>query len=69
MDPTPAPTPEDDRARLLAELDADLAGVEAALRRLDDHTAFTCEACGAPLTEDRLRAAPLAVRCLACDPA
>jgi DnaK suppressor protein len=52
----------------LEEADAYLAGVESALRRLDDGTYGRCESCGSPLPDETLAADPTAVRCRACAP-
>ena len=41
-----------------------LAEVDAALRRIDDGTYGTCEACGRRIDEDRLEAVPYATLCL-----
>lgn len=43
---------------LADELDAELGDVEHALRRLDDGTYGTCEACGRPIGDERLEALP-----------
>ena len=51
---------------MLAQVEADLAGVERAMARLDDGTYDTCEVCGGPIGDDRLQAAPFALRCSAC---
>ena len=48
---------------ILAQVEADLAGVERAMTRLDDGTYDTCEVCGGPIGDERLQAAPFAVRC------
>jgi DnaK suppressor protein len=56
-----------DRERDLGELvalDADLAAVEVALRRLDDGSYGTCEVCRAPIA-DEVTVDPLARRCAA----
>jgi RNA polymerase-binding transcription factor DksA len=50
-------------AALLDQLTADLEGIDAALRRVDEGTYGTCEVCGAPIADDVLAADPLAVRC------
>jgi hypothetical protein len=47
----------------LDEIDKELAGVDAALRRLSDGTYGTCEVCGAALDGDLLHTSPLAARC------
>ncbi|HSS09343.1 MAG TPA: TraR/DksA C4-type zinc finger protein [Acidimicrobiales bacterium] len=49
---------------ILEHIDAELADVEHALRRLDDGTYGTCEACGRPISSDRLEAMPAARFCL-----
>jgi hypothetical protein len=46
----------------LDRIERDLAGVEAALTRLDDGTYWTDEVTGAPLTDDLLAADPVARR-------
>jgi len=38
--------------------------IERALRRLDDGTYGTCERCGKPIPEERLRARPWATLCI-----
>src|SRR5437016_11803509 len=43
---------------ILESVEAELADVEHALRRLDDGTYGTCEACGRPIDEQRLEAMP-----------
>jgi RNA polymerase-binding transcription factor DksA len=49
---------------ILEHIDAELADVEHALRRLDDGTYGTCEACGKPIGDERLEAMPAARFCL-----
>jgi RNA polymerase-binding transcription factor DksA len=49
---------------ILERVEAELADVEHALRRLDDGTYGTCEACGRPIDEGRLEAMPAARFCL-----
>jgi RNA polymerase-binding transcription factor DksA len=49
---------------ILEQVEAELADVERALRRLDDGTYGTCEACGARITDDRLDAMPATRFCL-----
>jgi RNA polymerase-binding transcription factor DksA len=49
--------------RRLEEIEAELAGVEATLRRLDEGRYGTCEVCGIVLDPDALEANPLAARC------
>src|SRR5207302_7064081 len=50
---------------ILESVEAELADVEHALRRLDDGTYGTCEACGKPIGDERLEAQPAARFCLA----
>ena len=57
-----SPAPDDDILRLEA-IEADLAGVDAALRRLDEGSYGACEVCGAPLNGEVLERDPLADRC------
>lgn len=64
-------TPAYDRAadlHVLGQVDADLAGLEAALERLDAGGYDSCEVCGGPIGEDRLRARPLTRTCAAHAP-
>ena len=49
---------------ILEQVEAELADVEHALRRLDDGTYGTCEACGKPIPEERLEALPATRLCL-----
>lgn len=49
---------------ILEQVEAELADVEYALRRLDDGTYGTCEVCGRPIPEERLEAIPTARLCL-----
>jgi RNA polymerase-binding transcription factor DksA len=49
---------------ILERVDAELTDVEHALRRLDDGTYGTCEACGRPISEERLEAMPATRLCL-----
>jgi RNA polymerase-binding transcription factor DksA len=49
---------------ILEQVEAELADVEHALRRLDDGTYGTCEACGQRIDDDRLQALPAARFCL-----
>jgi DnaK suppressor protein len=49
----------------LEQVEAELSGVEHALRRLDDGTYGTCEACGGPIGPERLQSAPAARFCAA----
>ena len=49
---------------ILEQVEAELADVEHALRRLDDGTYGTCEVCGKPIPDERLEAMPAARLCL-----
>lgn len=49
---------------ILEQVEAELADVEHALRRLDDGTYGTCEACGKVIDGDRLEVLPAARFCL-----
>ena len=49
---------------ILERVEAELADVEHALRRLDEGTYGICEACGKPISDDRLEAQPAARFCL-----
>lgn len=49
---------------ILERVEAELADVEHALRRLDDGSYGTCEACGKPIRDARLEAVPAARFCL-----
>ena len=48
---------------ILEQVEAELADVEYALRRLDEGTYGTCEACGKRIDADRLEAIPAARLC------
>jgi RNA polymerase-binding transcription factor DksA len=48
---------------VLEQIEAELVDVEYALRRLDEGTYGTCEACGQPIDKDRLEAMPAARLC------
>jgi len=48
---------------ILEAIESELADVEHALRRLDEGTYGTCEACGRPIDDDRLQALPAARLC------
>ena len=50
---------------ILEQVEAELADVEHALRRLDEGSYGTCEIDGKPIPEDRLEAMPAARLCLA----
>jgi RNA polymerase-binding transcription factor DksA len=49
---------------ILEQVEAELADVEHALRRLDDGTYGTCEVCGKVIPDERLEAMPAARLCL-----
>jgi RNA polymerase-binding protein DksA len=49
---------------ILERVEAELADIEHALKRLDDGTYGTCEACGKPIGDDRLEAMPAARFCV-----
>ncbi len=49
---------------ILQEVEGELVDVEHALRRLDEGTYGTCEACGKPISDDRLEVLPAARFCL-----
>ena len=49
---------------ILEQVEAELGDVEHALRRLEDGTYGTCEACGKPIGDERLEALPAARFCL-----
>jgi len=53
-------------AALLAQARDRLAGIDAALRRLDDGTYGMCERCGQPIGAERLAARPAAATCVRC---
>jgi RNA polymerase-binding transcription factor DksA len=58
-----------ERARvmaLLADAEARLAEVDAAVERVGSPGYGRCEACGGPIGDDRLRALPTTRRCLSC---
>jgi DnaK suppressor protein len=50
---------------ILEQVEAELADVDRALRRLDDGTYGVCEACGDPISDERLEAMPAARFCIA----
>ena len=50
---------------ILEQVEAELADVEHALRRLDDGTYGTCEACGDAIGDERLEVQPAARFCIA----
>jgi len=49
---------------LIENIEAELDDIEHALRRLDEGTYGTCEACGKPISDARLEAVPGARFCL-----
>lgn len=49
---------------ILGEIEGELADVEHALQRIDNGTYGTCEACGKPITDERLEAMPAARFCV-----
>lgn len=49
---------------ILEQVEAELADVEHALRRLDDGTYGTCEVCGKAIPDERLEAMPATRLCL-----
>jgi RNA polymerase-binding protein DksA len=51
---------------LVNQLEESLAEVERALRKLDEGTYGTCEACGKPIAEPRLEAMPATKHCIDC---
>jgi DnaK suppressor protein len=53
-------------AALLDSTRAQLAAIEAALRRLETGSYGTCERCGQPIGDERLAARPAAVTCIRC---
>lgn len=57
---------DDERTALLDGIEADLAGVEQALARLESGTYFVCEVCGAALATELLTADPGRARCASC---
>jgi len=68
LDETGSPTESESAvaegyAFILEQVDAELADVERALRRLDDGTYGVCEACGEPISPARLESSPAARLC------
>lgn len=49
---------------ILEQVEAELADVEFAIRRLDEGSYGTCEVCGRPIDEARLEVVPAARLCL-----
>ena len=60
--PAAPPSPRDDAGQL-ERIEAELSGVEVALRRLDEGTYGTCETCEAGLGPAVIAADPLTTRC------
>ena len=68
--------PEDTRAQMITERDlefaldaretAELAAVDAALKRIEDGVYGQCADCGVDIPAPRLHAAPEAARCVHC---
>ena len=50
---------------ILEQVEAELADVERAMRRIDEGTYGRCEACGGAIGDDRLEAMPAARFCIA----
>jgi RNA polymerase-binding transcription factor DksA len=48
---------------VLERVEAELEDVERALRRLDESSYATCEACGGAIGDERLAVAPATRRC------
>ena len=61
-----ANTARDLELALDAHDSAEIAAIDAALKRMDEGSYGDCVDCGAPIAEARLRAAPEASRCLDC---
>ncbi|MBV8619047.1 MAG: TraR/DksA family transcriptional regulator [Curvibacter sp.] len=71
-----APQPEDSRAQSATERElayalderetAEVAAIDAALKRIDAGTYGECTACGTDIPTARLHAAPEAERCIRC---
>lgn len=49
---------------LLEQVEAELTDIEIALRRLDEGTYGSCEACGQPIGDERLEALPATRFCI-----
>jgi len=49
---------------ILERVEAELADIDHAMRRLDEGSYGTCEACGKPIGDERLEAMPAARFCL-----
>jgi RNA polymerase-binding transcription factor DksA len=59
------PRPDDDPPDLsiLGTVEGELSDVERSLSRLDEGTYGTCQACGAPIDDERLAAEPATPFC------
>ena len=57
---------DEERTVLLDGIEADLAGVDHVLARLDAGTYFTCEVCDGVLTVEQMLVDPTRTRCDAC---
>ena len=53
-------------AALVRQAQDQLVEIDAAMSRLDAGTYGTCEGCGTPIGDDRLRARPAARACIRC---
>jgi RNA polymerase-binding transcription factor DksA len=53
-------------AALLSEARDHLAGIDAALRKVEDGSYGICERCGQPVGAERLAARPAAATCIRC---
>lgn len=68
-DPTDQAAQELDRNRLLRLKDRErklIRKIEKALERIDDGSYGACEACGAGINEERLKARPMTTLCIDC---
>ncbi len=68
-DPTDQAVQELDRSRLLRFKDRErklIRKIEKALNRIEEGTYGGCEACGAPISEARLKARPMTTLCIDC---
>jgi DnaK suppressor protein len=68
-DPTDQAVQELDRNRLLRFKDRErklIRKIEKALNRIEDGSYGGCEACGAPISEARLKARPMTTFCIDC---
>jgi DnaK suppressor protein len=68
-DPTDQAVQELDRSRLLRFKDRErklIRKIEKALNRIEEGTYGGCEACGAPISDARLKARPMTTLCIDC---